>query len=77
MDGRNAWVVQRGEDFRFSLKARAPVSVNGQSRRQDLDGDLTFQLGVGRAIHLAHATFTDLGSDLVDAEAGAGSEGQK
>jgi hypothetical protein len=28
------------------------------------------------AIHLAHATFADLGGDFVDAEAGTGSEGQ-
>ena len=69
-------MVQRGEDFRFSLKARAPVGVIGQSWRQDLDGDLTFQPGVGGPIHLPHAAFTNLGSDLVATEAGTGSEGQ-
>src|SRR4051812_30983236 len=77
VDAADVGVVQRGEDFRFSLKAVEPVSVGGQSRRQDLDGDLTFQPGVDRPIHLAHAAFTDLGSDLVDAEAGPGSEGQE
>ena len=55
--------------------ARADL-VSGERGRQDLDRDLTFQLGVGRAIHLAHAAFADLGGDFVDAEARAGSESQ-
>ena len=38
--------------------------------------DLTFQLRVRRAIHLAHAAFTDRRGDVVDAEARAGSQGQ-
>jgi hypothetical protein len=77
VDAADVGVVQRGEDFRLSLKTSEPVSVCGQSRREDLDGDLTFQLGVGRPIHLAHTAFTDLSSDLVDAEAGTGCERQK
>ena len=50
--------------------------ISGQRWRQDLDRDLAFEPGVGRPIDLAHAAFADLGGDLVDAEAGAGSEGQ-
>jgi len=37
---------------------------------------VTFQLRVGRPVHLAHAAFTNLGSDLVAADAGTRSEGQ-
>ena len=43
---------------------------------QDLDRDVAIQLRVARAKDLAHAAFADRRSDLVDAEAGAGSEGQ-
>ena len=69
-------MIQRGEDFGFALKARQPVGIRRKRRRQDLDGDLTFQLRVRRPIDLPHATFADLRGDFVDAEAGAGSEGQ-
>ena len=66
-------MVQRGEDFRFALKPREPIVIRRERRRQNLDGDLTLQLRVGRPIHLPHAAFADLGGDFVDAEAGAGS----
>ena len=64
-------------DFGFALKAREPIGVSRERRRQDLDRDLALQLRVGRAIHLAHAALADLRGDFVDAEAGAGSEGQR
>ena len=76
VDGGDVRMIQRGEDFRFALKARQPVRISRQRRRQDLDRDLALQLRVRRPIHLAHAAFADLGGDFVDAEAGAGSEGQ-
>ena len=69
-------MVQRGEHFRFALKASEPIVIRRDGRRQDLDRDLALQLGVGGPIHLAHAAFADLGGDFVDAETGAGSEGQ-
>ena len=69
-------MIQRREHFRFALKAREPIGISGERRRQDLDRDLTFQPGVRRPIHLAHPAFADLGGDFVDAETGAGSEGQ-
>ena len=69
-------MIQRGEHFRFALKAREPIGVAASDGGQHLDRDLAFQLGVGRAIHLAHAAGADLRGDFVDAEASAGSEGQ-
>ena len=65
-------MIQRREDFGLALKARQSVGISGKRGRQDLDGDLTFQLRVGRAIHLAHAAFANLGRDFVNAEARAG-----
>ena len=76
VDGGDVRMIQRGEDFGFALKTRQPIVVSRERWRQDLDRDLTLQLGVGRPIHLPHPAFADLGGDFVDAEAGAGSEGQ-
>ena len=69
-------MVQGGEHFRFALKARQSVDVNRERWRQDLDGHLTFQLRVGRPVHLAHPAFADLRDDFVDAETPAGCQGQ-
>jgi hypothetical protein len=69
-------MVQRGENFGSALKTREPIMVGRQRRRQDLDRDRALQLRVGRPKRLAHTGFTNLGGDLVDAETGAGSEGQ-
>ena len=43
---------------------------------QDLDRDVSVQLRVARSIHLAHPAFANLRDDFVDAETGAGGEGQ-
>ena len=53
-----------------------PVGVSRERWRQDLDGDLTLQPGIGRPVHLAHAAFANLCGDFVDAKTGAGSQGQ-
>ena len=69
-------MVQRGEDFGFALEAREPIGIAGERLGQHLDRDLAFQLGVRRAIHLAHPAGADLGGDFVRAEAGAWSYSQ-
>ena len=76
VDGGNVRMIQRREDFGLALKARQSVGISGKRGRQDLDGDLTFQLRVGRPIHLAHPAFADRRGDFVDPEAGTRSEGQ-
>ena len=69
-------MIQRGEDFGFALKTREPFRIRRDCGRQNLERDLSLQLGVRRAEHLPHAAFADLSGDLVDAETSAGSEGQ-
>ena len=69
-------MIQRGERLRFALETRQAIRVRGERVRQHLDRDLAAEAGVGGAVHLAHAAFADLRGDFVDAEAGAGSEGQ-
>ena len=68
-------MIERGEDFGFALKAREPIRIAGHHGGQNLDRDRSFQIAVGRPIHLAHAARTDGGSDFVGAEARARSEG--
>jgi hypothetical protein len=69
-------VIQGGEDFGFALKTRQSIAITRDRGRQELDRDLPLQRRVRRPIHLPHSAFTDLGSDGVDAEPRAGSEGQ-
>jgi hypothetical protein len=45
--------------------AREPLGVGRHGWREHLDGDAPFQIRVGRPIHLAHSTHTDLGGDVI------------
>ncbi len=46
----------------------------GEGLRQDLQRDIAIELGVARAIDLAHAPFAEQGHDFVRADASAGGE---
>ena len=59
-----------------TLEPREPIVVSRKRRRQDLDRDLTLQLGIGGPIHLSHPAFADLLGDFVDADSGTTSETQ-
>jgi hypothetical protein len=69
-------MVQGGEHFRFALKSCQSVRIRRHGRWENLDRDLTFQLGVGRAVDLAHAACSDLRGDFVDTETRTGSKSQ-
>ena len=69
-------MVQRRQRLGFALEARQPLGVVGEGLGQDLDRDVATQLGVGRAIDLAHAAGAEGGDNFIRAEAGAGCEGQ-
>ena len=69
-------MIQRRERLRLALEPRHAFGVTRERVRQYLDCDLAAQRRVGRAIHLTHAPFAYRGRDPVDAEAGAGTEGQ-
>ena len=64
-------MVERGEHLRFALEPGESFGVAGEGVRQDLDRDVAIQLGIARAIHLAHAAGPHGGEDLVRAEADA------
>jgi hypothetical protein len=66
------WVVERREHSRFALETGEAIRIAGEGVRQDLQRDLAIQLGIARAVHLAHAAGPEGGENLVRAEAGAG-----
>ena len=46
VDGGDVRMIERGEHFRFALKAREPIGISRERGGQDLNRDLTFQPGV-------------------------------
>ena len=75
VNDRDVRMVQRREDFRFTLEAGDSFRVCRERLGQDLDGDIAIELRVAGSVHLAHAPFADLRGDFVNAEACAGGEG--
>ena len=61
-------MIQRGQHPRFSLEARAPLSIAREYGGQHLDGDLAAELGIARAIDLTHAPGTKLRQDPIRAD---------
>ncbi len=70
-------MIQRREDFGFTLKPGQSLGIGGDRRRQNLDRDDPFQVRVGRPIHLTHDAGADLGSDFIRAEPGTRGEGHR
>ena len=75
VDGRNAGVVQAGEDVGFPLKPGEAIGISREGVREDFQGDIAVELGVGGLIDLPHAPLADEGGHVVMAEAGAGAQG--
>ena len=61
-------MVERRQQARFAREARPALGIGGEVRRQDLDRDVTPELGVACAIDLAHAAGAERGDDRVRAE---------
>ena len=76
VDCGDVGMIQRGEHLGFALEPCQAVGVVRERLRQDLDRDVTIQLGVACAVDLTHSTLADRGDDFVDAEARAGAEWQ-
>ena len=65
-------MIQQGERARLAFETGEALRVGGQVRWQYLDRDIATKRRVPRAIDLAHAADTQLGSDFVDAESASG-----
>jgi hypothetical protein len=58
-------MIQRRQHLRLALQSRHPAAVARKGIREDLEGHLSIQLGVGSAIDCAHAAFPELADDAV------------
>ena len=61
-------MVERREHLRLALESREAFAIAGERVGQDLDRDLASELGVARAIHLAHPAGAERRNDLVRTE---------
>jgi hypothetical protein len=73
---RNVWVVERRQHLRLAREACDALGIEGNWVGDDLQRDVAIQLGIARAIHLAHAAGAEGGDNLIRAESGAGGERQ-
>ena len=64
-DGHDVRVVERGDGASFPAEARQPIGVGRHLLRQDLEGHVAAELGVGGAIHFAHSARAQRSLDLV------------
>ena len=62
---------ERGHGQRFALEPRQPIGIGGKRLGQHLDGDVALQLGIARAVHVAHPAGTDVRCDLVGTDEGS------
>ena len=60
MNGADMRMIERGQDARLALEAREAIRIGREQCRQQLDGDVSIEPGVARAIHLAHASSAKL-----------------
>ena len=74
VDRRDVRMVQRRENARFPFEPREASRIVRQCARQKLDGDLTPELRVPRAVDLAHAAGAERADHFEIAEAVAGLE---
>ena len=53
------------QNLSFAPEAFHTLGVPGKLSRQDLDGDIPIELGIGSTVNDAHATFAKLSGDFV------------
>ena len=69
MNRRDVGMVQRGEQVGFALQPRRPFRITDQGLREDLDGDIPFELRIGGPVDLSHPARADAVADDVRAYA--------
>ena len=65
VDGGDVGVIQSGQDLGLAVKTRDAIPIPGKGLRQDLDGHLTVEFGIGGAIDLTHAALAELRRNLI------------
>jgi hypothetical protein len=71
VDREDVRVRERGDRQRLALEARQGVGIPGERLGQDLDRDVAVQLGVARAIDLAHSPDPQWREDFERGESGS------
>ena len=64
--------VEGRERFQLPLESRQTIGITGQRLGQDLERDLSIELGVARAIDLAHTPGPERAENLVRADTRSG-----
>ena len=72
---RDVWMVERRQHLRLPAEAGEALRLQRECRSNHFQRDVAIELGIARAIHLAHAAGAERGENLIRAEARAGSEG--
>jgi hypothetical protein len=74
IDCSDVRMVQGGEEMRFPLKSRDPVSIINERGGEQLQGDVAAESSIAREIHLPHPARAELRDDLIRPENCAGRE---
>ena len=74
VDRGDVRMIQRSQEFGFTLKARETFGVGNQRLGENLHGHGALEATVSGAIDLAHAALADECNHFICAEAGAGCE---
>ena len=69
VNGGDIRMVERSEDLSLALETRDTLLISREARGEDLDRDLSAQLRVARAKHLAHSARAERRKNLVRTEA--------
>ena len=64
-------MIERGQRLRFACEPGEAIGIAGEGIGQNLQRHVPIELGVPRAIDLAHPACPDLGEDFIGAETGA------
>ncbi len=70
-------MIERSEDFGFTLKTGEPLAIVGDLSGQDFERDLALQLRITRAIHFAHPARAEGSDDFVRAKPRTGGQGHR
>ena len=68
VDGSDIGVIQRGQDFRFSLQPAYGLAIRSKLLGKYFQRDISIQLGIGSTVDLTHTAFTDFLQDFVMAD---------
>ena len=76
VDRQDVRVLDARERLGFTLEPREPLGIAGYRFRKNLDGDISLETLVARAVHLAHAAGADEVDDAIMSEDAAAHAGE-